>query len=203
MRRMSSSPFSSCSPPSILKWWWSLTRGCRETGREQNDMMYWSHPFSSPAWGHIEDKEGAGCRYSIASWFSWSAPISSLASLPSLLLLLFLCLCLLWLSPSSLSCLRRLLLLQESEGGQSETRAKDRRKEEKSEMDKDRWMINKTTAGEGTRGQRGGMMGNWSRRRYLSIRREKDEKSKEMLFLPSLSAQTFQIFLKELRLTEV
>lgn len=52
-----------------------------------------------------------GGHYSMASWFSCSAPASSLASLPSLLLLLFLCLCLRWLSPSSLSCRLLLLLL--------------------------------------------------------------------------------------------
>lgn len=46
-----------------------------------------------------------------SDWFSWSAESSWLGSLSSLLLLTFLCLCLRWLSPSSLSCLLLLLLL--------------------------------------------------------------------------------------------
>lgn len=73
---------------------------------------------------------GGGDCYSMASWFSWSALISSPASLPSLLLLLFLCLCLRWLSPSSLSCLLLLLLLIEAEG-------------QKCGKGKERWVVDK------------------------------------------------------------
>lgn len=77
-------------------------------------------PFWS-AWRQMKGwKMGSGHRYSMASWFSWSALISSLASLPSLLLLLFLCLCRLWLSPSSLSCLLLLLLLMKGEENRRE-----------------------------------------------------------------------------------
>lgn len=85
-------------------------------------QTYWPNGEHGQGNGGLREREeerrgGGGDVYSMASWFSWSALMSSPASLPSLLLLLFLCLCLRWLSPSSLSCLLRLLLLMNGERG--------------------------------------------------------------------------------------
>lgn len=133
------------SAPSILrlKWWlgWATAgwrrieidgEGSDRAQRSLSDflvLLVWAHLFLLSHLGGRHGgtdgtgdrqtergKTGGGDHYSMASWFSWSALISSLASLPSLLLLLFLCLCLRWLSPSSLSCLLLLLLLMEGEG---------------------------------------------------------------------------------------